>query len=217
MYIETRDGYGLLELNRPPVNALDFAAVQSLLTAFSQYEQDQPLIVTGKGRVFCAGVDTVAYGAYSAEERRGFFRAITEMTDALYSLRVPVVAAINGHALGGGLVLAMCTDHRIVAEGMHRFGLTEALAGVPFPEGPLEIVKQEIPAPLLRNMTLSSQIVTPKTLIEHAVFDEVASDDQLLPLAIKRARALAEQPAFSAVKAQIRGPLLGFDKTKRIG
>jgi len=70
--------------------------------------------------------------------------AITRMTAAVLSLSCPLVAAVNGHALGGGFVLMLCCDYRLAADDSTlRLGLTEARAGVPFPVGPTAIMKHE--------------------------------------------------------------------------
>jgi enoyl-CoA hydratase len=134
--------------------------------------------------------------------------AITRMTAALLSLPCPLVAAVNGHALGGGFVLMLCCDYRLVADDHAlRLGLTEARAGVPFPAGPVAIMKHEMPGGLLRQMTLSSRVVSPQDLIQHGLIDALASKEQILENAIAATWDLASQPAFEVVKKQVRGGL----------
>ncbi|MCI4644467.1 MAG: enoyl-CoA hydratase/isomerase family protein [Hyphomonadaceae bacterium] len=205
--LETESDHILLTLDRPPVNTLDLDAVTALREAFHAHPDDTPLILTGAGKAFCAGVDTKAFMAYDGRERAALFDAITAMAALLVSIRAPVIAAINGHALGGGLVLSLCADYRLAAEGPHKFGLTEAAAGVPFPAGPVEIIRHEVPAALLRQLTLSSRVVSAQDLARHSVIDEILPADRLLTEATDRAEQLASQPAFSQVKAQMRGQL----------
>lgn len=200
--------HALLTLNYPPRNALDLDAIVELGTVFKSYASDRPLIMTGAGETFSAGVDVKAFASYSDETRATFFKAITRMTAALCSIAAPVVAAVNGHALGGGLVLTLCADYRIAVDADHKFGLTEARAGVPFPDGPTEIIKAEVPAALLRHLTLSSSVVSAHLLHEHCVFDELVDPDLLGARAEEVAADLAAQPAFGAVKRQIRGALI---------
>ena len=197
-----------LTLNYPPRNALDLDAIVELGTLFEAYPSDRPLIITGAGEAFSAGVDVKAFASYSDETRAAFFKAITRMTAALCGIATPVVAAVNGHALGGGLVLTLCADYRIAVDADYKFGLTEARAGVPFPEGPIEIIKAEVPAALLRHLTLSSSVVRAHLLHEHCVLDELVEPDLLKARAEEVAVDLAAQPAFGAVKRQIRGELI---------
>jgi enoyl-CoA hydratase len=119
-----------------------------------------------------------------------------------------LVAAVNGHALGGGFVLMLCCDYRLVADDHAlRLGLTEARAGVPFPAGPIAVMKHEMPGGLLRQMTLSSRVVSPQDLVQHGLIDALASKEQIIENAIAAVRDLASQPAFEVVKKQVRGGL----------
>ena len=134
--------------------------------------------------------------------------AITRMTAAILSLSCPLVAAVNGHALGGGFVLMLCCDYRLVADdGALRLGLTEGRAGVPFPAGPVAIMKHEISMGLLRQMTLSSRVVSPQDMTQYGVVDALASKEHIVEKAVAAARELASQPAFAVVKKQVRGGL----------
>lgn len=207
MLVEQCGSVERLTLRAPPLNTLNLEAVEALGEYFRQYHNDGPMVVTGDGRAFSAGVDTKAFAGYSKDDRREMFRAITRMTAALMDVRTPVVAAVNGHAMGGGFVLSLCADYRVVVDGEHKFGLTEAQAGVSFPAGPVEIIRDELPGPMLRQLTMSSRIVSAQWLHEQHVYDELVSADDLGAVALRRAEELAQQPAFGEVKQQVRGPL----------
>ncbi len=207
--IETSDQVTCVTLNRPPLNTLDLDTILDLEKQFRSLPKDKPVILTGSGKAFSAGVDTKAFFGYSADQKKDMILAITRMTAALLSIRTPVVAAINGHALGGGFVLPLCADYRIaVSDDSHKFGLTEAEAGIPFPIGPTAIIKSELPPPSLRLLTLSSKIVSSDYLKTTGIVDELTSTESLLSTAKARAQTLASQPAFSIVKQQIRGGLI---------
>lgn len=202
----------VLTIDRPPLNTLDLATIDELCQAFSAIARTPPqngVVLTGAGdRAFSAGVDTRAFAAQGKSERRAMVHTITAMTAALLAIPCPVVAAVNGHALGGGFVLMLACDLRLaVLSEVARFGLTEAAAGVPFPVGPVEIIRSELPPALLRRWTLSSTVVSGPDLLEAAVIDGLHPAHALLPEAAKQAAALTAQPAFVAVKRQIRGPL----------
>jgi enoyl-CoA hydratase/carnithine racemase len=208
MLDETIEGVRTITLQRHPMNTLDLAAVTWLGAAFEAHPADMPLVLTGADGVFCAGVDSKAFMGYAPAQRLEMARAITAMTARLLAIRAPVVAALSGHALGGGLVLALCCDHRIATDAeAAKFGLFEAKAGIAFPSGPGAIVHHELPAPLLRQLTLSCRAMSASDLLRHAVFDEMAEPERLLALAQERARELAAFPGFRAVKAQMRAGL----------
>ena len=196
-------GVEILTLNVPPLNTLDLFTVLAIGDYFSSISGQHPLIITGHGKAFSAGVDTNAYASYSTEQRDKLFSGINRMVEACRSISTPVVAAINGHAIGGGFVLALCADYRIVTTGRHKFGLTEARAGVPFPDGPLDVIKQEIPFPLLRRLALTSWLVSEDLLFENHILDEIVDPHQLMDSAIDRALDLQQQKGFAEVKCQI--------------
>lgn len=196
-----------LTLLRPPVNAVDLELVESLTRIVEETRSDHPVVLTGKGKSFSAGVDTTAYAQYSDGQRRDLVNGITRMIRALVNHPAPVMAAINGHAMGGGLVLALCADYRVAAAPGGRFGLTEAKAGVPFPAGAVEVIRHEIPAPLLRTMTLTSRIMDQDELFAHGLIDQVCQPDDLPVTVTQALHAMRSQPGFRAVKKQVRGQL----------
>ena len=209
--VDDQSGVVVVTLSRPPVNALDLTMIEKLGSTFNDLAEMATLrgvVLTGAGSAFSAGVDTKAYLAYHRDQRRELALAITRMTAAILSLPCPLVAALNGHALGGGFVLMLCCDYRMVArDETIRLGLTEARAGVPFPAGPVAIMKHELPASLLRQLTLSSRTVNPGCLAAHGVVDDLVDPAQILQNAVSAARDLATQPAFKTVKRQVRGAL----------
>jgi enoyl-CoA hydratase len=209
--IDDQSGVTVVSLSRPPVNALDLPMIEKLGSTFSDLAETAVItgvVLTGAGSAFSAGVDTKAYLIYHKDQRRALALAITKMTASILSLPCPLVAAVNGHALGGGFILMLCCDYRLVANiDTLRLGLTEARAGVPFPAGPVVIMKHELPAALLRQLTLSSRTMSPGVLAEYAVVDDLTDPELILRNAVSTARDLASQAAFKIVKRQVRGAL----------
>jgi len=204
------DGVAVVTLARPPVNALDLPTVLALEAVFAQLAVDgvRGLVLAGAGGVFSAGVDTRAFAGYGGADKAALIRAITRMIWRLYALPFPTVAAVSGHAMGGGLVLALGCDVQIAASGDARLGLTEARAGVPFPAGSLEVIRAELSPELLRRLTLTSAVLGPDEFLAHGVLDQVVAADELEARALATVATLASQPAFAAVKQQLRAPML---------
>jgi enoyl-CoA hydratase len=210
MTVETKevDGVGLVVINRPKLNLLNIEMIEQLSLAFERHDADRPLVLAGTGDVFSAGVDSKAFVQYDASRRLELARKITRMTAHLLSIKAPVVAAVPGHAIGGGFVLTLCADYRVATDDPGaRFALGEAKAGVPFPTGPMEIIRHEIDGPSLRRLTLSGAVMSSSELVAHGIFDSAVPLAEVLPTAIAAATELNSQPAWRAVKQQLRGGL----------
>lgn len=205
---EEHGGIILVTIDRPPVNAVDHQSVLDLMQAIKRVKENERakgLVLTGSGDCFCAGVDVRAFREYSPEVKREMILDITRMTHALLSLSIPVVAGVNGTAMGGGMVLALCADARVSLNREQRYwGLPEARAGIPFPAGPMEIIQAELPAPLLRQLTLLCRTFTPQELSDAGVVDEMCRPKEIVRKSIETCQEMAALPAFGAVKDQLK-------------
>lgn len=131
--VEIRDGVHVIAFARPPVNAvnLEFAeAFHDAVDALLDSADCRAVVLTGDRRSFCAGIDHREVPAYDAPKRARMLRTINRTICNLYGMAKPVVAAVSGHAIGAGLVVAIATDYRVFARGAFKLGLTEASAGV---------------------------------------------------------------------------------------
>lgn len=200
------DGPAVVRLARPPVNALDRALVDAIADGVDEAVRGgaPAIVVTGRGSCFSAGIDTKLAASATREQQAESILAINRMVDVLYSAPIPVVAALNGHALGGGLVVALACDVRVAASGAYKLALNEAAAGVPFPAGPLQVVSAELDPSVLRELCLTSRIVEPSEALALRLVDELCEPAALGERAAALAVELASQPAFGAVKRQLR-------------
>lgn len=204
---EDRGDVRVVRLSRPPVNALDLELARTLHEAVLEAEaapRCAAVVLTGLPGVFSAGIDTRRVPAYDAETRAAMLRTINRTILALYGSRKPAVAALSGHALGGALVLALTCDYRLAARGPFKLGLTEAAAGIPFPAGPLAVVRAELSPPQLRLLAVGSPTADPESELLAGVIDRVVEPGVLLEEAAAEARRLAALPAFARVKEQLR-------------
>ncbi|HUG38451.1 MAG TPA: enoyl-CoA hydratase-related protein [Candidatus Limnocylindrales bacterium] len=129
--LEREETFAVITLNRPPANAISPELMRDLAAALSEVEADpgmRSLIITGAGdRIFCAGADLGA--AFSGPDITGFIRFGNSVLRRIERFPTPVVAAMNGHALGGGCEIAMACHIRILKETA-RMGQTESNLGI---------------------------------------------------------------------------------------
>jgi enoyl-CoA hydratase len=105
-------------------------------------------------------------------------------------------------------VIALACDVRLAARGDYKLALNEVAAGVPFPAGPLGVVRAELDPSVMRDLCLTGRSVGPEQALALRVLDEIVEPQELMPRARGRALQLAELPAYAALKAQVRGPLI---------
>ena len=128
-------------------NALDIAFCDALTLRFRRLRESssRAVVLTGQGKMFSAGVDLPQMVEAGVPYIREFLPALHRLYDTVFNFPKPVVAAINGHAIAGGCILACCADHRLMAQdgGRNdvRMGVTEILVGVPFPPLAFEVMR----------------------------------------------------------------------------
>jgi enoyl-CoA hydratase len=154
-------------------------------------------------------MDLKAAPTLSAGEQRHTVDGINRLFAGWYAFSRPVVAAVNGHAVAGGLILALCADHRVCAtEG--KLGLTELRAGLPYPVAAISVVRAELTPSAARRLVLGASLVDPSEALALGVVDELRPADEVLPRAIEVATELASLPrgTYTQVKRQLRGPAI---------
>jgi enoyl-CoA hydratase/carnithine racemase len=193
---------------RPPVNALNLPVVRELEATLEEVRAapgTRALVLTGQGRCFTAGVDVKEVPRYSADEQRAMVRAINRAIHALFALPIPAVAAINGPALGGGLCVALGCDYRVATrEPYCRLGLPEVEVDIPYPAGPLRVVREVLPPHTARLLVMTSHVCLPDEARALGVVDEIVPPEQVLPRALEVATRLAGLAGYVRVKAQFR-------------
>lgn len=208
MSLEERDGVAVLSADRPPANAMDVGLLREIVAAVDEVAAAPPpaLVLAGRPGFFSAGADLKAVPTYGPDEQREAVAGINGMALGVYSLPCPVVGAITGHAIAGGMVLALCTDVRI-ASSAGRYGLTEVKVGVPYPQAAIGVVRAELPPHAARLMALGNQLTDAETCLRLGAFDEVCESDEVVPRALAVAQELAAMPAdvYARTKAELRG------------
>src|SRR5690242_15308523 len=142
---EHAEGIVVLGVDRPPANAMNVELLRELVQGVASVAGEAPraLVLAGRPGCFSAGADLKAVPGYGPAEQREMVALINAMALGAYELPFPVVGAITGHAIAGGMVLALCADIRVAAAA-GRYGLTEVQVGVPYPQAAIGVVRAEL-------------------------------------------------------------------------
>jgi enoyl-CoA hydratase len=212
--LEQHGGIATLYLDRPPVNAIDTEMLRSMAEQLARIEAAtdvRALVVTGVGACFSAGLDLKAVPRYTPAQQRDMLNTLNRTLGCLYCLPIPTVAAVNGHAIAGGLVLALACDYRVgPISGSCQLGLTEARAGIPFPAAAMAIVQAELTPAVARRTTLVARNIGPDAALTSGILDELQPPEQLLSRAHAIAHELGAIPgtAYARIKRQLRAPAI---------
>lgn len=176
--LECRDGIAILFIDREERrNAMDAGMVETLATLCRQIERRSDIravILTGRGGSFCAGGDIAAWSRESAADfGRHWVRDGHDAFDRLARLRQPVIAVLNGHALGGGLELAACADYRI-AERHVKIGQPETGLGIIAGWSGTQRALRRFGTRNIRRMALFGTIFTAPQALEVGIVDQLA-------------------------------------------
>ncbi len=185
--IDIEDSVAILTIARPEkLNAFDIDMLKALAAACDTIEADRNIravILTGEGKAFCAGGDIKAWGAMRPEEfGHDWVRFGHRVFERLATLRMPVIAAMNGHALGGGMELAAAADIRL-AETQIKIGLPETSLGmVPGWSGTQRLVRR-FGAQIVRRMVLGGEMFTAEEARANGLVDAVVETGTVLSAA----------------------------------
>jgi enoyl-CoA hydratase len=208
---EHDEGILVLAIDRPPANAMDLGLLREIVAAVARVAGEGPraLVLAGRPGCFSAGADLKAVPGYGPAEQREMVTLINAMALGGYELQFPVVDAITGHAIAGGMVLALCADIR-VASAAGRYGLTEVQVGVPYPQAAIGVVRAELSPQAARLLALGSELIDARECERLGVFDEVLDGEDVLSRSLHLAERLAKLPpeVYARTKRDLRGPAL---------
>lgn len=190
--LDVTDGIATVTLDRPPVNAQNGAARERLIEVFdelSDREDVRVVILTGAGKLFSAGADIKERGDIAS--RLGAYRrnnrTVRETFNAIRDCEKPVIAAVNGGAIGAGCVLALSCDILFVSDQAY-FAMTELDVGL---AGGAKFLTEHFGRSAAREMYFTGRRVMADELYRRGVVQEVLAAEQLMPRALETARVIA--------------------------
>jgi enoyl-CoA hydratase len=188
-------------------NAIGYPFIDAIHAALDEEERGdaRAIVITGQGKIFCGGLDLVTIGDYDRAEAGAFVDAFERMFTRVLAFPRPVVAAINGHALAGGCILAMAADFRVASPGAYQIGLNEVAIGIPFPAAPYEIALRATPRAARAAVLLQGRRFSPEEAVAAGIAHRLAGERGVLVDAIEEARlfAVAAPGAVADTKAAL--------------
>lgn len=193
-----------LALDFPRKNALSTATMDAIAARIER-AGGEPLLLVGAPDAFSAGLDLKEVASLDDAGMRVFLARLESLMRALFLYPGPTVAAVTGHAIAGGCILALCCDHRAATlEPRARIGLNEVALGLTFPPTVFRICRQRIAPQHLERVLLGAQLFTTAEAERYSLVDEVVAD----PVAKGRTRLqeLAAHPplAYASTKRRLR-------------
>ena len=205
------DGVAVLTFDRPPANAFDLEQTHATIDAFDAVAEDAiAVVLTGTGSFFSGGLDLKSVPGYDETDQRKMILALGKLLGGLYGHPRPTVAAVNGHAVAAGTLLALACDYRVGPVGDSRFGLTGTRVGIPYPVSAQAIIDAELGPATRRVMLLGAGRFGPEQAVAHGVLDELQPPHAVLDRAIAVATERSQMPpgAYAVVKRQLRADAL---------
>jgi enoyl-CoA hydratase len=206
---EEQSGIGIMTISRPEVrNALNDIVIRNiniLLNSIETSKTMRVLVLTGEGKAFVAGSDIAKMQALNKEEAYVLSKTGQETFKRIMNLNIPVIAAINGYALGGGLELAMACDIRIASVDA-KFGQPEVGLGLIPGYGGTKMLADLIGMGDAMNIILSGQMIDSVDALRLRLVQKIVDSGHLMEYTIKLAQTIAEKSpvAVSAARRAIR-------------
>jgi enoyl-CoA hydratase len=190
IHLAISKGLAEVVLDRPKVNAMSsemLLAIERTFAELSANDQVAAVLLRAEGRSFSAGLDLIEVAGLADDAKVKFIDTMERAFVAAFRLQKPMAAAVQGHAIAGGLVLALCADFLAFASGDYKVGLTELAVGVPLPRSAWEIVELALAPRALRQLVFGAGTHPPGEVFALGVGDALVADP------VQTARSWLEQ------------------------
>ena len=212
VHVSKDDKIATVTLSRGKVNALNEPAIEQINSHFTDLENDntvKAIILTGQGNFFSFGFDIPEFLSYSKDS---FIRCLSKFTDLytrIFLFPKPIVAALNGHTMAGGCMLAIACDYRIMVSGKARIALNEIGFGASVLAGSVEMLKYCTGQKNAQSILCSGAMYSAEEARQFGLVDQISSQENLTEDAGKVAQDLAgkDSTAFRSIKNLLRRPV----------
>ena len=204
--VERRDQVAVVKLNRSVTNALDLPLVEELAETLRTATHAPGVrgLVLGSANVkfFSIGFDIPHLFDLTRDDFQSFYQAFNRMCLDLYTFPKPTIAAMTGHAIAGGCILALCCDYRFIAQGRKLMGLNEIKLGVPVPYVADCVLRHLVGVRNAREITDKGEFYRPEESFQMGMVDQVLPLEQVLLKSVEEAGSLGgpSQESFAMIK-----------------
>jgi len=216
--LSRNDGIAEVRLARGKVNALNQHFVEEMAGCFHRLAADadvNAVILTGDGPFFSFGFDIPEFLSYSRETFIEFVDRFTGLYTYLFTYPKPVIAALNGHAIAGGCMLALACDYRIMVSGKAKISLNEITFGSSVFAGSVAMLKFLVGGKNAQAILYDGTMYSAEAASHLGIIEQVSSADKLMEDARQVAGRLAANPGvFLSIKSLLRSPV-AEDMTKK--
>ena len=213
VHVSTDESLAEVRLERGKVNALNEEVVDELAECFRRLAADQAVrsvVLTGTRKFFSFGFDIPGFLGHSKEAFLGYLRKFAALYRDLFGHPKPVVAALNGHAVAGGCMLALACDVRLMAAGKGKIALNEIAFGSSLFAGSVEMLRYTLGGRNAQRVVYSGAMFGAEEALELGLVDRVVPEAELLAAAreVAGVQGAKDPAAFRSVKMLLRRPVL---------
>ncbi len=208
------DGLATVRLAREHGNAINGDMLEGLRAAFLEAAGEPSIrgvLLAASGKMFCPGLDLQEMIDFDRSELLEFMGRFSSTMQTLYALPKPLVAAVGGHALAGGCLMALTADRRLLRRGA-MVGLNEIRVGVPLPFGMALILRESVPSSRLEEVALLGRNYTDEDAVRAGIVHEVLPEDGFERTCRERLEEMAAKDplAFATTKRYLRAATVGW-------
>ncbi|MHA1975774.1 MAG: enoyl-CoA hydratase/isomerase family protein [Candidatus Hodarchaeales archaeon] len=220
MKITLKDKVTIIELDNEVTNAISSEFVSDLRKILHKKESDDEskaiILTSSNTKFFSIGLNIPELYDFSKQEFTQFYRNFNELCLELYLYSKPTVAAITGHAIAAGCILALCCDYRFISGGKKLMGLNEIKLGVPVPYPAIHILENMIGLKETKEFVYTGEFLPPESLLELGIVDNIYPQENLFENSLKKCLSLIENPstAFRKIKLDLKIPIVNHIKTR---
>lgn len=210
--VELKDSVAIISLCRGKVNALNEKMVEELQDRFKEIREDEAIgcvVLTGTGKFFSFGFDIPEFLSYPKESFVRYLLKFTKLCADVFLFPKPVIAALNGHTVAGGCMLATACDYRVVVDGKARIALNEIGFGSSVFAGSVEILRYCVGSAAAQEFLYSGRMYSPQEALKIGLVDRVSAPDDFSSevSAVSEEYAAKDRAAFASIKGLLRGPV----------
>jgi enoyl-CoA hydratase/carnithine racemase len=216
----TEDGVRILKLNHGVTNALNGALLLELQDGLEEVqaatEINSLVLTSANDKFFSIGFDLPELFHQELSDFKEFFHLFNRICLDLYTLPKPTVAALTGHAVAGGFILASCCDYRFMAQGKKFCALNEIQIGVPVPYIADRVLRQLVGDRVATEIMYTGALLPAEKALEAHFLDALVAPEELLKEALSKARTLGRLPrqAFQIIKTNRTGEIAARGREK---